>query len=129
MVIPWPSSFAWLIESIYIVHLDDPMIRAQVKDMEPTKSALDDPDYAHFAWRRYRMLMKWMALASLCATAGGLFFLETLIGAIPIHMMIATAAGVFVSVLLASALMGLVFLSSGSGHDGSVHDPLDDDTE
>jgi hypothetical protein len=29
---------------------------------------LDDPDYAAFAWRRYRRIMAWMTLASL---AGG----------------------------------------------------------
>ena len=30
-------------------------------------------------------------------------------------------------VLLAAALMGLVFLSSGSGHDETIHDPSEDD--
>jgi peptidoglycan/LPS O-acetylase OafA/YrhL len=98
-----------------------------MKDMEPAKSSLDDPDYAAFAWRRYRRLMAWMILASLGATIGCLVFLSKLIGDIPIHMMIATAAGVFVSVLLASALMGLVFLSSGSGHDDAIRDPLETD--
>ena len=48
--------------------------------------------------------------------------LSTLIGEIPIHMLIATSAGVFVSVMLASALMGLVFLSAGSGHDETVRE-------
>ena len=105
------------------------MIRAQMKGMEAPKSALDDPDYADFAWRRYRRLMKWMVIASLTATVGCLLFLQNLIGSIPIHMMIATAAGVFASVLLASALMGLVFLSSGSGHDDSIRDPLDSGEE
>jgi hypothetical protein len=99
---------------------------AQRKEMDLPKSALDDPIYAAFAWRRYRRLMKWMALASLTATIGGLVFLSYLIGSIPIHMMIATAAGVFASVLLASALMGLVFLSSGSGHDDVIQDPAED---
>ena len=103
------------------------MIRAQMKDMEPPKSALDDPDYAAFAWRRYRRLMGWMVFASLIATIGCLYLLGQIIGDIPIHMLIATSAGVFLSVLLASALMGLVFLSSGSGHDDAIHDPLDGD--
>jgi len=31
--------------------------------------------------------------------------------------------------LLASALMGLVFLSSGSGHDESIRDPLETEEE
>lgn len=101
------------------------MIRGQMKGMEPTKSALDDPDYAAFAWKRYRRLMAWMVLASLTATVGCLYLLGRLIGEIPIHMLIATSAGVFISVLLASALMGLVFLSSGSGHDDAIRDPLE----
>jgi hypothetical protein len=106
--------------------LDGFMILAQRKDMSLPKSALDDPTYAAFAWQRYRRLMKWMVLASLTATIGGLGFLTYLIGSIPIHMMIATAAGVFASVLLASALMGLVFLSSGSGHDDVIQDPYEE---
>lgn len=88
--------------------------------MEVPASALDDPEYAAFAWRRYKRLMAWMAGASLVATVGCLYLLQTLIGDIPIHMLIATSLGVFVSVMLASALMGLVFLSAGSGHDESV---------
>jgi len=100
-----------------------------MKVMEPTKSSLDDPNYAAFAWRRYRRLMAWMILASLGATIGCLVFLSKLIGDIPIHMMIATSAGVFASVLLASALMGLVFLSSGSANDESIRDPLEPEEE
>lgn len=88
--------------------------------MDAPSSALDDPEYAAFAWARYRRLMLWMALASLTATVGCLYLLKVMIGEIPIHMLIATSAGVFVSVMLASALMGLVFLSAGSGHDDTV---------
>lgn len=88
--------------------------------MDVPPSALDDPDYAAFAWKRYKRLMLWMAFASLTATVGCLYLLSVIIGDIPIHMFIATSAGVFFSVMLASALMGLVFLSAGSGHDDSV---------
>ena len=49
--------------------------------------------------------------------------------ALTIHMMIATAAGVGLSVMLGAALMGLVFLSSGSGHDESIDDPFKDDPD
>jgi hypothetical protein len=41
-------------------------------------------------------------------------------------MMIATALGIGGAVLLTAALMGLVFLSSGSGHDESIEDPFAD---
>lgn len=95
--------------------------------MEPPKSSLEDPDYAQFAWSCYKRLMIWMVLASVCATVGGLWLLSVFIGAIPFHMMIATGLGVFVSVLLAAALMGLVFLSAGSGHDDVIEDPFKED--
>lgn len=89
-------------------------------------SRLDDPDYAHFAWSRYKRLMRWMVLASFTAVTLGLGGLYLIIGSIPIHMAIATAGGVFFAVLLAAALMGLVFLSSGSGHDETIEDPFKD---
>lgn len=44
-------------------------------------------------------------------------------------MIIATAAGVGLSVMLGAALMGLVFLSSGSGHDESIEDPFENDPD
>lgn len=96
--------------------------------MDVPPSALDDPEYAAYAWRRYKRLMLWMASASLTATVGCLYLLSWMIGDIPIHMLIATSLGVFISVMLASALMGLVFLSAGSGHDDSVKD-FDADTD
>lgn len=43
-----------------------------------------------------------------------------------IHFYIAVGLGVGLSMLLAGALMGLVFLSNGTGHDESVVDPLAD---
>jgi hypothetical protein len=94
--------------------------------MTDSHSALDDPDYAAFAWARYRRLMWWMSLASAVSVIGGLGLLWALAGPIPWLMMLFTALGIFFSVLLAAALMGLVFLSSGTGHDESIHDPFAD---
>ncbi len=87
---------------------------------------LDDPVYAKFAWGRFRKLMIWMMLASAAATGAGLWLLHAMIGPIPLHMAIATGLGVFLTVLLAAALMGLVFLSSGTGHDETIRDPFED---
>jgi hypothetical protein len=94
--------------------------------MAAKPSKLDDPEYADFAWDRYRRLMWWMVLASTASVVLGLCGLYLIIGDIPIHMMIATAGGIFFSVLLAAALMGLVFLSSGTGHDDAIDDPFTD---
>jgi hypothetical protein len=94
--------------------------------MMPPKSKLDDPAYAHFAWDRYKRLMWWMALASFTTTLAGLGGLYLMIGPIPILMAVFTAGGIFFAVMLAAALMGLVFLSSGSGHDETIEDPFKD---
>jgi multidrug transporter EmrE-like cation transporter len=75
---------------------------------------------------RYRRLLKWMVLASLIAMGLALLYLKAMLGAVPLGMAIWTGLGVFVSVLLAAALMGLVFLSSGSGHDEAIVDPLEE---
>lgn len=83
---------------------------------------LDDPDYAAHAWARYRRLMRWMVLVAVLAVIASLTALWLYYGPMPIHMMIATIAGVGAMVLLAAALMGLVFLSSGSGHDERIED-------
>jgi hypothetical protein len=91
-----------------------------------TESGLDNADQSRFAWGRFRKLMVWMVLAATVTAVGGLFVLRSMIGPIPFHMAIATGVGTFVSVVLAAALMSLVFLSNGTGHDDSIHDPFED---
>ena len=91
------------------------------------RSPLDDPRNAGFAWARYRRLMKAMAGVTLVVVVAALALLEHL-GALPsIHFYIAAALGIAVTMLLMAALMGLVFLSSGTGHDDSIINPFDDD--
>ena len=90
--------------------------------MAERKPDLSDPDYARFAWRRYRRLMLWMTLAALGTAIAALTILWVTRGPLPLVFLIFTAGGVFFSVLLAAALMGLVFLSSGTGHDERIHD-------
>lgn len=93
-------------------------------------SPLDNRDTSKIAWARYRRLMKGMALVSFGAVVIALGWLRFTMGdALTIHMMIATSAGVGLSVLLGAALMGLVFLSSGSGHDEAIEDPFKDDPD
>lgn len=85
-----------------------------------TDRSLDDPGQAALAWRRFRHILGRMALLAAASAGLAVAALWWLIGPLPIHMAIATALGVGLSVLLAVALMGLVFLSSGSGHDTAV---------
>lgn len=85
---------------------------------------LDDPDYAAFAWARFRRIMGWMTAFSLFVAVAVLVVLRLWMGFMPLLMAIFIGTGVFLTMALASALMGLVFLSAGSGHDELVEDPL-----
>ena len=91
------------------------------------RSPLDDPGTSAHAWARYRRLMKWMAAFSLAIVllTLGVFYWQN--GLVSVHFFIAIALGIGVAVLLMAALMGLVFLSSGTGHDESVSDIDDQD--
>ncbi len=69
------------------------------------------------AWKRYKALMSWMALASVVTAALALLWLQQTGTEMRLHLIIATIAGVGFSVLVGTALMGLVFMSSRGGHD------------
>ncbi|MDD3797667.1 MAG: hypothetical protein PHE36_00640 [Novosphingobium sp.] len=90
------------------------------------RSPLDDPEQAAHAWARYRRLMRFMMGVTVGVIAIALALLYKHNGFVSIHFFIATAIGIGLTMLLMSALMGLVFLSSGTGHDESIRDPLDD---
>jgi hypothetical protein len=93
-----------------------------MEGMTRRQSTLSDPEQAAFAWRRYRRLMAWMTLAAALAVLAALAYLKSALGALPLPIILATIAGIGLSVVLAGALMGLVFLSSGTGHDQDVAD-------
>jgi hypothetical protein len=90
------------------------------------KSPLDDPQAAAWAWARYRRLMRWMMLVTVTMVIGAFVALyRSNNGLVSIHFYIATALGIGFAMLLMSALMGLVFLSSGTGHDEAPHKTFD----
>lgn len=93
------------------------------------KSPLDDPEKAAFAWSRFRRLMRFMFLVTVGVVVIALFLLYREHGSVSVHFFIATALGIGLMMLLTSALMGLVFLSSGTGHDDSVNNSLDQEDE
>jgi hypothetical protein len=93
-----------------------------MEGMTRHQSTLSDPDQAAYAWRHYRRLMAWMTLVAALAVLAALAYLKYTLGALPLPVILATIAGIGLSVLLAAALMGLVFLSSGTGHDQDVAD-------
>ncbi len=90
------------------------------------KSPLDDPRNAAFAWARYKRLMRFMFGATVAVVAIAMALLYKQVGLVSVHFFIATGLGIGFSMLLMSALMGLVFLSSGTGHDESVENSLDE---
>lgn len=94
-----------------------------LRDSEPNR----DPAYH---WRRFRRLMVFMLAVAAIAVAGSLWLLHRQGTVLHLQFMIALGLGITLSLLLAGALMGLVFLSANSGHDDAVVDPsLDDNLE
>lgn len=91
------------------------------------RSPLDDPQKAAYAWARYRRIMRWMMLVTVTLVIGALWVLYRSNGMVSIHLYIAAALGIGGTMLLTSALMGLIFLSSGTGHDESIADKLEEE--
>ena len=81
---------------------------------------LSDPEYAAFARRRYWLTMRWTFLTAVLAVGVALWWVGSDGSPLTLATVIATIAGVGLSVILAGALMGLIFLSSGTGHDEDV---------
>ncbi len=90
-----------------------------------SRSPLDDPQNAAFAWARYRRLLRGMAVATFLVVAIALGIIYLRVEFVSIHLFIAVALGITATMMLAGALMGLVFLSHGTGHDESIDDRLE----
>lgn len=93
----------------------------------PRRPAPPDPHRVADAWAHFRRSMRWSTMAALATVALSLFWLWES-GPVQIHMLIATALGVGLSVIVAGALMGLIFYSNRSGADDETgHGDQDDD--
>ena len=93
------------------------MGEAQMQSMPRHDPVPPSSEAPALAWARYKSMMKWMALAAAIASALAVAYLKATSEAMPWPMVLATIGGVGLSVLLGTALMGLVFLSDRSGHD------------
>lgn len=91
----------------------------------PTPDPIPSPRGS--AWRRFRRIMRWMSLIAILTAALAVWFVTRGEPELKIHMLIATALGAGLSVLLAAALMTLAFVSSGSGHDEEAHRHVGED--
>lgn len=86
------------------------------------KSPLDDSATSALAWARWRSLMKVVALATALTVAAALLFFAAQDEPVSVHFYVAVALGISITMMLGGALMGLAFLSSGTGHDEAVGD-------
>jgi hypothetical protein len=66
-------------------------------------------------------MVGWIAVAGVAMTIGALWYLSAH-GELRLHMVIATIAGVFFSVLLGCGLFAAAFFSDKSGHDQDAAD-------
>ena len=89
-----------------------------------SKSPLDDPQNAAHAWARYRKIMRLLMAVTVATVLLAVGLLYAFNGAISVHFYIAVALGISFTMLLGGGLMGLVFLSNGTGHDESVDNRL-----
>ena len=81
---------------------------------------LDNPDFARLAWAKFRKMLGWMGLIAVAFIVAAIAFLEYFYGPLSMGAVLAAIGGFGGSIMLAGALMGLVFLSSSSGYDEDV---------
>lgn len=92
------------------------------------RSPLDDPATAAHAWARYKRVMRLMMAITVLMVGAAFVVLYRGNGLASAHLYVATAIAIGFSMLLMAALMGLMFLSSGTGHDAAVADsPAEDE--
>lgn len=93
---------------------------------------MSDPvlNHRHATMRRFWRIFRLLALLSIIIAAIAVFIVARGDSTVHVHMLVATALGVGLTVLLGTGLMTLVFISSSSGHDeqatGSSKERIDD---
>ncbi len=78
---------------------------------------------------RFRRIMRLLALLSIVVAAIAVIIVARGDDTVHVHMLIATALGVGLTVLLGTGLMALTFLSSSSGHDEEATRRTESDKE
>jgi glucan phosphoethanolaminetransferase (alkaline phosphatase superfamily) len=73
------------------------------------------------ALAEFRRMIAWIAAIGVLMVIGALWYIS-LYEPLRLHMVIATVAGVFFSILLGSGLFAAAFYSDKSGHDQQVDD-------
>jgi uncharacterized membrane protein len=93
----------------------------------PRPDALPSP--RHTMMRRFWRIFRLLSILSIVIAAIAVLLVARGDKTVHIHMLIATALGVGLMVLLGTALMTLTFLSSSSGHDDQAASTTHEDDE
>jgi len=93
------------------------------------RAPLEEPVVSPHAWARFRRIFRGWSLFTLAVVTAILAWLVVNGDLESVHLYIAMALGVGLTMLLGGALMGLVFLSSGTGHDEAVRDFVPEDQD
>jgi hypothetical protein len=75
------------------------------------------PSPHHSTMQRFLRVLRLLALLSIAVAAIAVILVARGDPTIHVHMLIATALGVGLTVLLGTSLMALMFISADSGHD------------
>lgn len=86
------------------------------------RPGLDDPRNANHAWGRFKRILLAMGAAAMACALLVVAFLWWRDGPLPLVFVGLTVAGVWATIMMAALLMGLMFLSSGTGHDEQIED-------
>jgi hypothetical protein len=101
-----------------LLSLDPPKPRRQRAIVPQGKPRPDPiPSPRHSLMQRFWRIFRLLALLSIVIAAIAVILVARGDPTVHIHMLIATALGIGLTVLLGTALMTLTFLSSSSGHD------------
>lgn len=87
------------------------------------------PSPRHSTMQRFLRVLRLLALLSIVVAAIAVILVARGDPTIHVHMLIATALGVGLTVLLGTALMALMFISADSGHDeqASIREETDEE--
>ena len=89
----------------------------------------DRPGQRHPVLRRFWRIFRLLALFSIVIAVLAVYLVARGDEAVHVHMLVATALGIGLTVLLGTALMALAFLSASSGHDEKASHSRQKDTE
>jgi hypothetical protein len=87
------------------------------------------PTPRHSTMRRFWRIFRLLALLSIVIAAIAVVLVARGDPTVHIHMLIATALGIGLTVLLGTALMTLVFISADSGHDEAANPHIHDESD